>query len=331
MKKVTLKELAQILNMSISTVSRALSDHPDISDETKRKVREASELYNYSPNLRARYLRTKSSGLIALILPEYNMFFIPDLMKSISKVVSEQNYSLLIFQSDDSYEKELDIIEYCNQLSVDGILLSIGNGFDHKQDLIESNKKGAPIVLLDKVWTNDSLSTIGIDGEEVSQKAVSYLKSMGHSQIGGVFARSSQMITENRLKGFLKAFENEAKPGVLMIEDIADFNESFDAFLQENAGLTALFVITDELMIRCHGRLIQKGFKIPEDISLLSISDGVLPYLLQPNVTHLFHSPIEVGRKAAEALFALIKNKDEEVININLACDIVELNSVNKI
>lgn len=333
MKKVTLKELAQILNMSISTVSRALSDHPDISDETKRKVKEASDLYHYTPNLRARYLRTKSSGLIALILPEYNMFFIPDLMKSISKVVSENDYSLLIFQSDDSYEKELDIIEYCNQLSVDGILLSIGNGFDHKDDLIEANKQGAPIVLLDKVWANETLSSVGIDGAAISKHAVNYLTKQGHKSIGGIFARSSQMITESRLNGFLGAFENEpsSKASVLMIEDIVDFNKSFDDFLQENPDMTAIFAITDELMIRCHSRLIGKGYHIPNDMSLVCISDGVLPYLLQPNVSHLFHSPTEVGKKAAEALFSLLKNKEMDVINLNLDCELVELSSVKKI
>ena len=181
MKKITLKELAKILNMSVSTVSRALADHPDISESTKRKVREASDLYQYSPNLRARYLRTKSSGLVALILPEYNMFFIPTLMKAISEVVNENNYSLLVFQSDDSYEKELDIIAYCNQISVDGILLSIGTGFDHRKDLAELSSDGVPVVLLDRVWPNQRISHVSIKGEQISERAVQYLQEEGVS------------------------------------------------------------------------------------------------------------------------------------------------------
>ena len=98
MKRITIKELAGVLSLSTSTVSRALSDHPDISQETKEKVREASKIYNYTPNLRALYLRTKSSGLIGLILPEYHMFFIPEMMKSISEEVSKKGFSLLVFQ-----------------------------------------------------------------------------------------------------------------------------------------------------------------------------------------------------------------------------------------
>lgn len=334
MKKITLKELAEALSMSVSTVSRALSDHPDISEGTKVKVREASVLYNYTPNLRARYLRTKSSGLVALILPEYNMFFIPNLMKEISDVVKEHNYSLLVFQSDDSYEKELDIIEYCNQISVDGILLSIGTGFDHKKDLMELSTGGAPIVLLDRVWPNDRISHVSIEGEKISEKAVKYLSDMGHEHILGVFASMGLTITKTRHKGFLDALNNcndKIKGKALVVEEIGKLEEELGHMLKQYPQTTALYLMSDEVAMRVYYFLHKNGFKIPEEISVVCISDGTLPFLIYPRITHFYHSPSEIGRRAATILFDQIKSKDPSVKDIRIECELVELDSVKNL
>ena len=125
MKRTTLKDLAKLLNLSPSTVSRALADHQDISEETKRRVQEVAQRMNYIPNLRAKYLRTRHSNVIALILPEMNMFFMPSLMNGINKVVEAKNYSLIVLQSDNSLWKEKQLVQYCLNLSVDGVLLSV--------------------------------------------------------------------------------------------------------------------------------------------------------------------------------------------------------------
>jgi LacI family transcriptional regulator len=332
MKRLTIKELAKVLNLSTSTVSRALSDHPDISEETKVKVREASELYNYKPNLRARYLRTKSSGLIGLILPEYHMFFIPEMMKSISQAVSEKGFSLLIFQSDDSYEKELDIIDYCNQLSVDGIMISIGSGFHHSDELLKLNRDGAPLVFLDKVWENKEISSVGIDGELVAKNAVEYLVKKGHSKIAGVFSINSEMIAESRLLGFEKACSaNNLDSCSMKIDNLVDFNGKFKSFLKENEGVTAIFTMTDELMIRCQSELQKNGYRIPEDISLISISDGVMTELLNPRITHFFHSPSVIGKTAVELLFQKINDKSAVARSVNIECQLVESDSVKNL
>ena len=334
MKKITLKELAEVLNMSVSTVSRALSDHPDISEGTKKKVKEASVLYSYTPNLRARYLRTKSSGLVALILPEYNMFFIPALMKAISDVVNEQNYSLLIFQSDDSYEKELDIIEYCNQISVDGILLSIGTGFDHKKDLMELSTGGAPIVLLDRVWPNERISHVSIEGEKISERAVKYLSDMGHQHIIGVFGSMDLTITKTRHKGFLdglKDFDKKVKGKALIIEADDDVENVLSKILKENPETTALYLMSDEVAMKVYYFLNKNGYRIPEDISVLSISDGTLPFLIHPKITHFYHSPTEIGRRAATILFEQMKSNEPSVQDVRIECELVELDSVKNL
>lgn len=323
--------MANILSMSVSTVSRALSDHPDISKETKRKVREVSELYNYTPDLRARYLRTKSSGLVALILPEYHMFFIPTLMKTISELVNKAGYSLLTFQSDNSYEKELEIIEYCNQISVDGILLSIGYGFHHQAELEKLSHDGAPIVLLDHILDHTNLSTIGIEGYQVAYDAVKYLKSKGHKKIGGLFSASSQRITSDRQSGFVKACEDLAlNYSVLEIFDFDNFDQAFLNYLKSNKDLTAIFTMSDLLMIHCHSGLQKNGFKIPDDISLLAISDGIMPKILTPAIHHIHHSPELTGIAAVEILMKVIKEKSF-TDSIRLECTLMEHHSVKNL
>ncbi|MGR3811948.1 LacI family DNA-binding transcriptional regulator [Jiulongibacter sp. NS-SX5] len=334
MKKITLKELAGVLNMSVSTVSRALSDHPDISESTKQKVKDASQLYNYTPNLRARYLRTKSSGLVALILPEYNMFFIPNLMKAISEVVNDHNYSLLVFQSDDSYEKELDIIEYCNQISVDGILLSIGTGFDHKKDLMELSSEGAPIVLLDRVWPNDRISHVSIEGDVISEKALRYLKKMGHKDVIGVFSSEELTITKARYKGFkesLEEYDGEIKGKATFVSKLDELELQLEAALKDYPEATALYVMSDELVMRVYYYLQKSGIKVPDELSVVSISDGTLPFIVYPQLTHFYHSPAKIGRKAAEVLFDQIKSKESEVRDIRIECELVQLGSVKNI
>lgn len=329
MKRVTLKEIAKALNLSPSTVSRALSDHPDISTETKEKVRDASKMFNYSPNLRARYLRTKSSGLIALILPEYFMFFIPEMMKSISDAVSQKGYSLMVFQSDDSYTEELNIINNCNQLCVDGILLSISSGFQESNELLELNRDGAPIVLLDRIWGNEDMSSVGIDGAGVVSEAVEYLFKKGHRKIGGLFASYNHRMSESRQSGFEKACKkNNVGINVLNIDYPNDFNNQLLKFLESHKDITALFTMTDDLMIKCYSSLQRLGFRIPEDMSLISISDGILANILTPKITHLFHCPTEIGRTSVELLFERIKDKTSETKSLEIDCKIVESESV---
>ncbi|MFN8580084.1 MAG: LacI family DNA-binding transcriptional regulator [Gemmatimonadaceae bacterium] len=110
--RITLKDIAKRLNLSMPTVSRALADHPDISSGTKERVREVAQALNYIPNYRARYLRAKHSRLIALVVPEMNMFFVPSMIAGINRVVQQNDYSLIVFQSDNSIVQERRLIEY---------------------------------------------------------------------------------------------------------------------------------------------------------------------------------------------------------------------------
>ncbi|MFK7758288.1 MAG: LacI family DNA-binding transcriptional regulator [Flavobacteriales bacterium] len=199
MRRITIKDLARILNISVSTVSRALSDHPDISDGTKQKVLKAAKEFNYTTNLHARFFRKQHSRLIALILPEFNMFFSPNLIKGINEVVSSSKYSLITFITNDEYETEEKMVKQCLSWAVEGVLISLSRqteNLDHLKILVESDVK---CVLLDKTVHNDIFPAVTIDSELASYNAVSHLVEYGHKNILGIFGNPNFSISKERM------------------------------------------------------------------------------------------------------------------------------------
>ena len=145
--RVTLKDIARQIGLSAATISRALADHPDISGETKQRVRDAAQAMSYIPNYRARYLRAKHSQLIALIVPEMNMFFVPSMIAGINRVVQQNDYSLIVFQSDNSIVQERRLAEYASHLSADGVLLVLSSETSDLQHLDVLHDCGIPVAL----------------------------------------------------------------------------------------------------------------------------------------------------------------------------------------
>jgi LacI family transcriptional regulator len=277
--RVTLKDIAQQIGLSAATISRALADHPDISGETKQRVREAAQAMSYIPNYRARYLRAKHSRLIALIVPEMNMFFVPSMITGINHVVQQNDYSLIVFQSD-----------------------------------------------------NSKYTTITIDDEQAGREAASYLMDRGHTRILGVFGDQRQRISRMRLQGFRRA---HAERGLELDESqiirstmIEDLDAQLVRAFNEHTDLTAIFAMTDDLLVHTHHFLAQRGTRIPEDVSLMAISDGQAPAFLHPNVTHLRHSGVEVGERTAHLLIGMIEHNSNAMMDVRIRTTLVELGSV---
>ncbi|MEM8484996.1 MAG: LacI family DNA-binding transcriptional regulator [Bacteroidota bacterium] len=328
MKRTTLKDLAKLLGLSPSTVSRALAGHPDISDATKQRVKDVAQGMNYIPNLRAKYLRSRHSKLIALIMPEMNMFFMPSLMNGINKVVEAKDYSLIVLQSDNSLWKEKQLIQYCLNLSVDGVLLSVSTETNNLSHLAPLQNNEIPVVLFDKLIENDAFSTVNIDDQEAAFKATNYLIQKGHKEIVGIFADTKMAISRERIRGFREAHAHNGIPlsqkRIISIPDATKMQQS----LSKIEYATAFFTMSDELLVWTHHFLNQRGYSIPETCSLIAISDGQAPLFLYPNVTHLLHTGYQVGEKAAHILIGLIEDYSDTVIDAKIKTSLIELDSV---
>ena len=313
MKRVTIKDIARVLNVAPSTVSRALADHPDIGAETKARVREAAKTLNYIPNLRARYLRSQHSRLVALIVPEVNMFFVPSLMSGVDRVLRDNDYSLLLFESDDSVVQERKLARLCLNLSVDGVLVARSSETTELSHLDALAEADVPVVLVDKILDTDRHSTVSIDGLDAARRATGYLLDRGHRDVLGVLGDDRQQISTVRAEGFRRAFRDRGleppDAAVLHVRHLHDFDESFAGALAARPDTTAVFAMSDELLVRVHHSLLARGRRVPDDVSIVAISDGHSPRFLYPPVTHLLHSGSEVGEKAAQVLVGTMRQQ----------------------
>lgn len=330
--RVTLKDIAAKLGLSLATVSRALADHPDISADTKDRVRGVAQALNYIPNYRARYLRARHSRLIALIVPEMNMFFMPSMITGINHVVQANDYSLIVFQSDNSIVQERRLVEYCTHLSADGVLLVLSSETSDLQHLDVLNDCGIPVVLLDKTIETSKHTTITIDDQEAGREAARYLIDHGHTRNIGVFGDQRQRISTLRLKGFRRAHSDESIPlaetQIIRVTTVDELPEQFERAFAAHPDITAIFTMTDELLVHTHHLLARRGIRIPDDVSLLAISDGQAPSFLHPNVSHLRHSGIEVGERTAHILIGMIEHNSDAMMDVRIRTTLVELGSV---
>lgn len=333
MKRVTIKDLAKLLNLSPSTISRALSDHPDISDATKKKVRKVAEEFNYTTNVHARLFRKQHSRLIALILPEINMFFTPNLIKGINKTIASSNYSLITFISNDSYKKEKEIVKQCLSWAVEGVLISLSKETYDLGHLEVFVKSEIQCVLLDKIIENEQFPAVTIDNIEASYQAISHLIEKGHQNILGVFGNPNFNISKERIKGYEKAMQKYNLPllkeNIISVDKSTELDFILPAILKHNKSISAIFTMSDELLVKSLYHINALGLSIPKDISIVSISDGNYPYLVHPQVSHVKDSGSKMGKVASKFLLNCIAESSKDLYSdLLVPTKLVELSSV---
>jgi DNA-binding LacI/PurR family transcriptional regulator len=209
------------------------------------------------------------------------------------------------------------------------VLSSETADLDHLDVLQRCN---IPVVLLDKTIETVKHTTITIDDQEAGREAACYLLDRGHTRCLGVFGDQRQRISALRLKGFRRAHSDHSIPlaetQILHVTIVDELEEQLEHAFAEHPDVTAIFTMTDELLVHTHHLLSRRGTRIPEDVSLLAISDGQAPSFLHPNVTHLRHSGIEVGERTAHILIGMIEHNSDAMMDVRIRTTLVELGSV---
>ena len=314
MKRTTIKDISARLGVNPSTVSRALHDHPDISPALKEEIRKVAAELRYHPNQLAANLRKNRSMLVGLILPEINMFFFPSVIKGMEEVLQEEGYQLMVLLSNESREQEIKNLRICADYLVDGLMISLVAESPDAQHMEEVRELGIPVVLFDKSTPEAGLDEILIDDAEATRECVRYLLSLGCKRIAGMFGHPDMAISQNRLKGFT---ETIAEAGAVQIPPI--FARSFDEARNKSLEWIrvhkpdAFFYMSDETASGLLPALKSQGLRVPEDCKVIGISDGHLPYILDPQLSHYLHDGFEMGRLAARTLLQKMNggpNKD---------------------
>jgi len=313
MKRITIRDIAKMLSISPSTVSRALSDHPDISKATKDRVNEVANAFNYTVNLHANFFRNRKSNLIALIIPEINMFYTPSLIKRLKKELAKTGYSLFILLSEDSYKTEKEMVKQCLKWSVEGVLISLSGKTKNLTHLKQLYDSGIKTVLIDKVISNKKYHWLVSDSFGSGYSAVSHLIANGHQHILGIFGNPRLSITQHRITGFKQALSDHGlstnTAEIIAVEEKDELKTALIKELTGNSQITAIFTMSDEILAYSHHVLGSLGLEIGEDISLITISDGKYPYMLYPNITFVKDSGSKMACKGLQILLDLIEGR----------------------
>ena len=317
--KLTLKQIAFELDVSVSTVSKALRDSAEIGEDTRQKVKAFAKLYNYKPNNIALSLKNRKTRTIGLVLPEIVHDFFATVISGIEEVANQKGYNVIICLSNNSFDREVMNMEMLANGSTDGFILSVAKETQQKGDyhhLQEAINQGMPVVLVDRVVDEIVCDKVIIDDAEGAVKAVQHLIDSGCSNIAIITTVDYVSVGKLRTDGYLDALRKNSmvinEDLILKIEDIDQSQEQIDEFLKSRE-IDGVFAVNEQFATSAVKALDSKGLKVPEDVLVVSFSDGELSRRFMPSLSTVNQHGAEMGAKAAELLIErLERTVDEE-------------------
>ena len=312
-ENITIKDIARELGISPSTVSRALKDHPDISQATRDAVNELAERWNYRPNPIALSLKSGSSKTIGVIIPDVVHYFFSTVISGIEDVVYRRDYNMILCQSNEMWEHEVKNIKTLLSSRVDGILASVAKtttDFRHYRSITE---KDIPLVFFDRAAEEIDTDSVVIDDETGSYKAVIHLLRTGKKRIVHLAGPPRLAIARNRLNGYLKAMkEYRLTPqdeDIVKCDDIQSAERIIPALLTRTPRPDAFFAVNDLTAAQTLMIVKRHGLRIPEDISVVGFTNSQIATLTDPGLTSVDQKGFEMGQLAARLLIDRIENR----------------------
>jgi len=301
-QNATLKKIAERLNVSISTVSRALKDHPDISADTKKKINELAELLEYDPNPYAVNLRTHSSKEFAVVVPSLSNFFYHSFISAIEEDARVYGYSVIIYRSSNDPEIEQQILKSCRHKRVSGIFIAITSETKDIEPFLKLDVHGIPVIFFDKVPQYESCNKICVGDEHAATIAAEEILKKGIVNVLGIFGDKNMSITKARLQKFTSVlFKDDAKINLKTVHAKSS-EEAEQLTLSLIAGFKgkrfAVFCMSDEILAGSMKAIQRKGLQVPDDLGVIAISDGMIPQLFYPEITYAETSGYHLGKLA---------------------------------
>lgn len=310
---VTIKDIARELNISPSTVSRALKDHPDISVETKKAVNALAKKLNYQPNSIALSLRKSKTNTIGVVIPEIVHFFFSTVISGIEDVAYAAGYNVIVSQSNESYEREVTDMKALVASRVDGFLVSLSKETTDYEHLKQIHEKGTPMVFFDRVCEEINTSKVIIDDYNSAFKATEHLIEQGCRSIAHMAGPQNLTIGKDRLEGYLAALKKHQIP---VREDLIDRSgsstveegiEQSTKLLNLSSPPDAFFCNNDMVAIGTMKAIKRKGLSIPDDVAVVGFSDWSISSLVEPSLTSISQPGYEMGETAARLFIEQIE------------------------
>ncbi|MFZ5429058.1 MAG: LacI family DNA-binding transcriptional regulator [Bacteroidota bacterium] len=312
--EATIHDIARALNISASTVSRALKDNPLISAATREKIRKTAEEMGYRPNVVASSLRTKRSNMIGIIVPYINRHFFSSVVSGVEEVAYKAGFAVTISQSNDSYQKEVQLARALYDSRVDGVIVSFAmdtHNFRHLSMFAESR---IPLVFFDRITDEIDANRIVVDDFSGGRTATEHLIAQGCRNIAHVSGPLHLQIYDNRLKGYLAALSEaglQPPPGGILHNRLtrADGEEAIRQLLTLKPLPDAIFCANDTTALSIILSLRNSPYKVPDDIAVVGFSNEPFSGLITPTITTISQPGYEMGCRSAELLIAEIKGE----------------------
>jgi LacI family transcriptional regulator len=314
---ITIKDIAKALGVSTSTVSRALRGSHEINPETKKEILDYAERYNYRPNPIAQSLKASKSMALGVVVPEIANHFFSQAINGIEAIAYNRGYHVVITQSHESYEREINNIDHLVSRRVDGLLISLSSQTEDTSHLAALQEQGIPIVFFDRVSDNIVTHKVTADNLSGAYKITKHLINSGFKRIALITSASSLSITRERHEGYKKALAEHNIPfdadyikscnwGGMVQEEI---EESIKELMAMEERPQAIFSASDRLTMGTVSTILRFGYKIPEDVAVAGFTNLNVAELINPSLTAVVQPAFEMGQVATELLIQLIESK----------------------
>lgn len=317
-RKITLKHIARELDVSISTVSKALKNSEEISRDTKEKIQAFAKLYNYKPNNIAISLKNKRTKNIGVVVPDIVHHFFTTVVRGIEKYANEKGYNVIVCLSDESFDKEVINMEMLANGSIDGFIMSLSSGTQEENDynhLKEVVEQGIPLVLFDRITDEVNCDKVVIDDLFGGYMATKKLIEQGRKKIALIATKEYLSVSKARKRGYEKALTEAGfsidENRILQLNSMDMDEESIQQFFA-NTEMDAVLAVNEIFAIYGMRVAKQRGLKIPDDISFIGFTDGLLSKYANPGLTSIAQHGDQMGQIAAELLIRRVENDTDE-------------------
>jgi LacI family transcriptional regulator len=309
--KITLKELSKLLNVSVSTVSKALHDSAEISPKTVERVKELAKLHNYRPNPVAVNLKSSKSGTIGVIIPNIANTFFANVLSGIEARAQKAGLQVITYISNESLEREQQIAEMLTSGFVDGVLIAISEETQRKKEyehLFNLVDYDIPVVLYDRVNLDLPVDKIGIDDEHSFEEATRILQARGINKIGIATSIHHLGVGKLRITGYRKALKDEKGFYIANSSNPETLREKTKKLLIEDK-VEALLCSDFESTMLVYRLAYENKIKIPEDLKVIGFINADVAKYLAPSISYVEQFPGKIGEEAVELLVDRIENR----------------------
>ena len=318
--RATLKQIAKELDVSVSTVSKALNDSPEISEQTKTRIKEYAKLKNYKPNVIGLNLKNRKTKTIGVIIPNILDSFFAKVFSGIEKVADAKGYNVIMCISNESLEKEVRIIDMLSNGTIDGFILSISEEaqklkeYNHLKDVIN---EGTPIVMFDRIVDEVACDKVIVDDFDSALNATQHLINTGCKNIALFSSVDNLSVGKLRAEGYLQALKNNnitINPNLIIRTDSeSDLKNKIETVFDTNK-IDGIFAVVENDSVAALRISQKKGYKVPEEVSIIGFADGILASRrLSPSLSTLSQYGVEIGEAAAKLMIDRLESKEENL------------------